>query len=102
MAHDPFGASETISTPLGEREIFRLDALSSFGDLDAMPYSIKVLLESVLRNHDGRTVRDEDVQALAGYDASKVEDVPPASCSRTSRVCPPSSTWRRCVLPSSA
>ena len=74
MAHDPFGASETISTPLGEREIFRLDALSSFGDLDAMPYSIKVLLESVLRNHDGRTVRDEDVQALAGYDASKVED----------------------------
>ena len=74
MPHDPFGAAETISTPLGKREVFRLQALSSFGDLEAMPYSIKVLLEAVLRNHDGRTVRDEDVQALAGYDASKIGD----------------------------
>jgi len=74
MAHDPFGAAETISTPLGRREVFRLDALSSFGDLASMPYSIKVLLESVLRTHDGTTVRDQDVLALAGYDASKVAD----------------------------
>jgi aconitate hydratase len=74
MSHDPFGAAETIATPLGDREIFRLDALSSFGDLAAMPYSIKVLLEAVLRRHDGVTVRDEDVAALAGYDAAKVGD----------------------------
>jgi aconitate hydratase len=75
MAHDPFHARETISTPLGQREIVRLDALADIADLDAMPYSIKVLLESVLRNQDGVTVLDGDVQALAAYDATKVHDI---------------------------
>jgi len=72
VSHDPFSAKEIIDTPLGERTIYRLDALKSMGDIDALPYSIKVLLESVLRNHDGRVVRDEDVAAVAQYDASKV------------------------------
>ena len=49
-----------------------LDALKDMGDIDALPYSIKVLLESVVRNHDGTVVRDEDVRAVAQYDASKV------------------------------
>jgi aconitate hydratase len=74
-SNDHFGARETIATPLGDREVYRIDALASTADLDSMPYSIKVLLESVLRNHDGRVVRDEDIHALAGYDASKVGDV---------------------------
>jgi len=74
-AHDPFAARHTVKTPLGERTIYRLDALKDMGDIDALPYSIKVLLESVLRNHDGRIVTDDDVQALAQYDASKVEEV---------------------------
>ncbi|MDP2622665.1 MAG: aconitate hydratase AcnA [Actinomycetota bacterium] len=70
---DPFGARHTIDTALGEREVFRLDALSSIADLGRMPYSIKVLLEAVLRNHDGVVVRDDDVQSVAQYDAAKVE-----------------------------
>ncbi|HUG75159.1 MAG TPA: aconitase family protein, partial [Acidimicrobiia bacterium] len=74
MGHDPFGARSTLSTPLGEREIWRLDALADRTDLDALPYSIKVLLEAVMRTHDGLTVRDDDVQAVAGYDATKVDD----------------------------
>jgi len=72
MSHDPFSARSVIDTPLGERVVYRLDALRDMGDIDALPYSIKVLLESVLRNHDGRVVRDEDVRVLAQYDASKV------------------------------
>jgi aconitate hydratase len=72
MADDSFGARATISTPLGRREVFRLDALADIADLDAMPYSIKVLLEAVLRTHDGLTVRDTDVQAVAAYDTTKV------------------------------
>jgi aconitate hydratase len=70
--HDPFGARRTIDTPLGERLIYRLDALSSIGDVDALPYSIKVLLESALRNHDGRVVTDADVHAVARYIATQV------------------------------
>jgi aconitate hydratase len=72
MTNDPFGARRTISTPLGEREVFDLGALTDTGDIDSMPYSIKVLLEAVLRNHDGASTTDEDVTTLAGYDATKV------------------------------
>ena len=72
MAHDPFSSRSKIKTPLGSRLVHRLDALRDIGDLDRMPYSIKVLLEAVLRNHDGMVIRDEDVSALAGYDAAKV------------------------------
>ncbi|MEN8041515.1 MAG: aconitate hydratase AcnA [Actinomycetota bacterium] len=74
MTHDPFSARQVIDTPLGERVIYRLDALADMGDVNSLPYSIKVLLESVLRNHDGKIVRDADVTAVAQYDASKVED----------------------------
>ena len=74
MTHDPFGARATIDTPLGERTIYRLDALRDMGDVDALPYSIKVLLESALRNHDGRVITDDDVRAVAQYDATKAGD----------------------------
>ena len=73
--HDPFEARQSISTPLGDRAVYRLDALRSLGDIDSLPYTIKVLLEAVLRNHDGRVVTDQDVTALAQYDASKVAEV---------------------------
>jgi aconitate hydratase len=71
---DPFEARSTIETSLGSRTVYKLDALRSVGDIDSMPYSVKVLLEAVLRHHDGRTVTDEDVRAVAQYDASKVEE----------------------------
>ena len=54
--------------------MFRLDALRDLGDVDSLPYSIKVLLEAVLRTHDGHIVRDTDVTSLAAYDATKVAD----------------------------
>jgi aconitate hydratase len=72
--HDPFEARTTMDTPLGRRTVYRLDALRHLGDIDSLPYTIKVLLESVLRNHDGTTVTDDDVTALSQYDASKVEE----------------------------
>lgn len=74
MIHDPFSAQRVIDTPLGQRVMYRIDALADIGDVDSLPYSIKVLLESVLRNHDGSAIRDEDVAAVARYDASKVDD----------------------------
>ncbi len=72
MANDPFGATDQISTPLGERSVARLDSLRDHGDVDKLPYSIKVLTEAALRNHDGRIVTEADVIALASYDATKV------------------------------
>jgi aconitate hydratase len=74
MSHDPFGARATLATALGERTIYRLDALAGVADIDSLPYTIKVLLEAVLRQHDGRIVTDEDVKALASYDATAVAE----------------------------
>jgi aconitate hydratase len=63
-------ARHTMSTPFGDRAVYRLEALDA--DIDRLPYSIKVLLEAVLRNVDGRTVTDEDVRTLAAYDHSRL------------------------------
>ncbi len=63
--HDPFEARASLDTALGKRTVYRLDALRSMGDIDSLPYSIKVLLEAVLRRHDGKVFTDRDVQALA-------------------------------------
>ncbi len=49
--------------------IYRLTALEQAGltQIDDLPFSIRVLLESVLRNCDGFAVREEDVRSLAGW-----------------------------------
>ncbi|MHC4427508.1 MAG: aconitate hydratase, partial [Planctomycetota bacterium] len=67
---DPFHARETITTPLGSRAIHRLDALGELGPIERLPYSIKVLLESCLRNFDGEIVTEDHLRALAQYDAT--------------------------------
>ena len=66
---DPFGAHATLDTPLGTRTIARLRAA---GAVDHLPYTIKVLLESALRNLDGVAVTEDDVRAIAGYRARDV------------------------------
>ncbi len=51
-------------------EIYRLDALerSGVGKPSRLPFSLKVLLENLLRHEDGRFVHAEDIRALAGWD----------------------------------
>ncbi|HLY59287.1 MAG TPA: aconitate hydratase AcnA [Terriglobia bacterium] len=68
---DAFGARSPIQTAGGAASIYRLDALekSGIGNISKLPFSIKVLLESVLRNCDGTLVTEEDVRALAAWNA---------------------------------
>ena len=77
-AHDPFGARTAISTPMGQMHYYSLYALKKFGDVDRLPYSIKVLLESVLRNVDGRVYTEEHVKAIAASDPKRQseEEIP--------------------------
>ncbi|MEM6749681.1 MAG: aconitate hydratase AcnA [Planctomycetota bacterium] len=72
---DPFHARKTLDTPLGERAIYQLDALRGVGEVRRLPYSIRVLLEAVLRNLDGYVYTEDHVKALAGYDAKNVAPV---------------------------
>ena len=69
MSADPFQAYSTLDTPLGQRRIARLDVIEG---ADRLPYSIRVLLESALRNLDDAAIRPEDVRAIAAYDPRNV------------------------------
>jgi len=72
MSMNSFGARHTFQTGSGEAYYYRLATLQEqgHGAIDRMPYSVKVLLESLLRNEDGFVVRREDVLNLASYDAT--------------------------------
>jgi aconitate hydratase len=64
---DSFGARSTLAVGSDTFEIFRLDAVSQ-GHVDRLPYSLKILLENLLRHEDGRDVTREDILALANWD----------------------------------
>ncbi|HSB82290.1 MAG TPA: aconitate hydratase AcnA [Candidatus Methylomirabilis sp.] len=73
MKFDAFGARGTMETGHGPVTIFRLAALQKAGlapGLERMPFSMKILLEAVLRSVDGELVTENDVRNLARWDAS--------------------------------
>ncbi|MCX6836149.1 MAG: aconitate hydratase AcnA, partial [candidate division Zixibacteria bacterium] len=72
---DPFGAKTTLKTKSAKYEIYRLDKLSKHGRIEKLPYSIRILLEALLRNVDGQVITEEDVIAAAGYNPSKVGEI---------------------------
>jgi aconitate hydratase len=74
MAGNSFGAQAGLDVGDRSLEIFRLDALTSVGDVAGLPFSLKVLLENLLRNEDGHAVTAEDVEAFARWDPSSAED----------------------------
>jgi len=69
-AKNSFSSRDRFDTGSGEATYYRLGRLQELGlgDVDRLPFSIKVLLESLLRNEDGYTVTADDVRNLAGYD----------------------------------
>jgi aconitate hydratase len=71
MSNDSFGAKATLSVGGRELGIYRLDAVDGS---DRLPYSLKVLLENLLRNEDGHHVSADQVRALAGWRADAEPD----------------------------
>ena len=72
MSSDPFNVRDQFETGDGKATIFRLSKLqdAGLGAIDRMPFSIRVLLESVLRNCDGFSVSEQDVKNLAAWNAA--------------------------------
>jgi aconitate hydratase len=62
-----FGARSTLSVDGSDLQIFRLDAVKE-GHVDRLPYSLKILLENLLRHEDGRDVTRDDILAIANWD----------------------------------
>ncbi len=69
-SQDSFKSRATLN--IGDRQIdvFRLDALTKagIGDVATLPYSIRILLENLLRFEDGNTVTRSDIEAVAKWD----------------------------------
>jgi aconitate hydratase len=63
-----FGSRGTLRVGTREYEIFRFDALQREGmDVSRLPYSLRILLENLLRTENGVSVRREDIEALARW-----------------------------------
>ncbi len=67
---DSFGARGTLEVGSEKYEIFRLDALQSKYDVARLPYSLKILLENLLRNEADGSVAAEDVENAASWVAT--------------------------------
>jgi aconitate hydratase len=64
-----FGARATLETGGREYEIYRLDTLQQRFDVARLPFSLKVLLENLLRTEGNGSVSAADIEALASWDA---------------------------------
>ena len=67
---DPFGARATLTTAQGTTVVYyRLRKLVEDGlvDLDRLPFTVRILLENLLRNAGGEYVKTDDVEALAKW-----------------------------------
>jgi aconitate hydratase len=69
---DSFGARKTLAVRSTNYEIYRLDAVK--GAVDTLPYTLKILLENLLRFEDGENITAADITALANWDPSAEPD----------------------------
>ena len=81
MPHDPFNSFGEFKLASGRTgKYFALAALETagLGKISRMPYSLRVVLESVLRNCDGKRVSEQNVRELAAWqpNAPRTEEIP--------------------------
>jgi aconitate hydratase len=65
MSVNSFGAKGTLKVGEESYQIFRLDAVEGS---ESLPYSLKILLENLLRTEDGANITADDIRGLAGWD----------------------------------
>lgn len=74
-SQDSFGAKGTLDVDGQSYEIYRLAEVKGEGlDVDSLPFSLKVLLENLLRTEDGADITADHIKAIAGWDASAAPD----------------------------
>ncbi|HTW11239.1 MAG TPA: aconitase family protein, partial [Solirubrobacteraceae bacterium] len=69
MSANSFGSKANLDVGGRSYEIYKIDALQSKFDVARLPFSLKILLENLLRNEDGESIRAADIEALATWDA---------------------------------
>ena len=77
-SRDSFGARRSFALPDGSRvTMFDPGALAraGIGRVDRLPFSIRILLENLLRHEDGETVTKDDIEALARWEPEKEREI---------------------------
>ena len=75
MSLNSFNSRSSLKVGSHEYEIYRLDALDQRGiSTKHLPYSLRILLENLLRTEDGRNVKQEDIRALASWSKNAKPD----------------------------
>src|ERR1700744_3076161 len=69
MSANSFGSKATLEVGGRSYDIYRIEALQSKFDVARLPFSLKILLENLLRNEDGEAIRAADIEALAKWNA---------------------------------
>ena len=73
VGQDTLNTRRTLNVGDKEYDYYSLpEAASKLGDISRLPYSMKVLLENLLRYEDGVTVSTEDVQAIVDWQKKSV------------------------------
>ncbi|WP_279586773.1 aconitate hydratase [Aeromicrobium yanjiei] len=71
MAVDSFNSKDSLTVGDASYDYYRLGAVEGDGlDVASLPFSLKVLLESLLRTEDGSDITKADIEALASWDAN--------------------------------
>jgi aconitate hydratase len=71
LTANSFDAKAALGVGDRSYEIFRLEALQANYDIARLPFSLKILLENLLRNEDGESIRAQDVETLARWNAAE-------------------------------
>ena len=75
MSVNSFNSRSSLKVGKKEYEIYRLDALDKQGiSTKHLPYSLRILLENLLRTEDGRNVKKEDIRSLAAWNSNSKPD----------------------------
>ena len=77
MSQDSFGIRQTLQIGDDAVQVFSLRALAERGypDVARLPYSLKILLENMLRREDGRFVTADDIESLARWSPGAIREV---------------------------
>lgn len=67
MPHNTLIKNLTINSTIYSYYAIRELAAAGLGNIDRLPFSIRILVENLLRRHDGRIVRDKDLSAIANW-----------------------------------
>src|SRR5271154_86955 len=75
MSANSFGARSTFKVGHKDYELYRLDALDQQGiSTKHLPFSLRILLENLLRTEDGRNVTQQEIRALAAWNSQSKPD----------------------------